>query len=66
MLRKLSGCKYFDGTSSEEDNIRQAEIYWKNRPNENGSEPIIEVLVDNGIEIVEIMKEYNANIDNDM
>lgn len=55
-------CKCFDGTSSEEENMRLVEIYWKNGPNENGSEPIVEVLVDGGIEIVEIMKEYNANI----
>ena len=54
--------KCFDGTNSEEENIRLAEIYWKNEPNEDGREPIVEVLVDGDIEIVEIMKEYNANI----
>ena len=55
--------KCFDGTISEEENIRLAEIYWLNRQNEDGHEPITEVLVDGEIEIVSIMKEINANID---
>ena len=54
--------KCFDGTISEEENIRLAEIYWLNGQNEDGHEPIIEVLVDGDIEIVEILKEINANI----
>lgn len=54
--------KCFDGTVSEEDNLRQAEIYWLNGPNEDGHEPIVEVLVDGEIEVVEIMKEINANV----
>lgn len=55
--------KCFDGTISEEENLRLAEIYWSNGPNEDGHEPITEVLVDGDIEIVEIVKEINANID---
>ena len=39
-----------------------AEIYWQNGPNEDGHEPITEVLVDGDIEVVEIMKVINANI----
>ena len=54
--------KCFDGTVSEEENLRQAEIYWLNGPNEDGHEPIVEVLVDGEIEVVEIMKEINANV----
>lgn len=54
--------KCFDGTISEEENLRQAEIYWLNGPNEDGREPIVEVLVDGEIEVVEIMKEINANV----
>ena len=54
--------KCFDGTTSEEENIRQAEIYWLNGPNEDGREPIVEILVDGDIEIVEIVKVINANI----
>ncbi len=54
--------KCFDGTISEEENLRSAEIYWSNGPNEDSHEPIIEVLVDGDIEVVEILKEINANI----
>ena len=54
--------KCFDGSIDEEENIRQAEIYWQNGPNEDGSQPIVEILADGDIEVVEIMKEINANI----
>lgn len=49
-------------TNSEEENIRSAEIYWSNGSNENGNEPIIEVLADGGTEAAKILKEINANI----
>lgn len=54
--------KCFDGTVSEKENIRMAEIYWQNGHNEDGHEPITEVLADGNIEVVEIMKVINANI----
>lgn len=54
--------KCFDGTASEEENLRLAEIYWQNGANEDDHEPITEVLVDGEIEIVEILKEIYANI----
>ena len=54
--------KCFDGSIDEEENIRQAEIYWQNGPNEDGSQPIVEILADGDIEVVEILKEINANI----
>lgn len=54
--------KCFDGTVYEEENLRMAELYWKNGQNEDGQPPIIEILVDGDIEILEIMKEINANI----
>ena len=54
--------KCFDGTISEEENLRLAEIYWLNGPNKDGHAPIIEVLVDGDIEVVEILKDINANI----
>ena len=54
--------KCFDGTISEEENLRQAELYWLNGPNEDGHDSIVEVLVDGEIEVVEIMKEINANV----
>ena len=54
--------KCFDGTISEEENLRMAEIYWLNGESEEGHEPIVEILADGEIEIVEILKEINANI----
>lgn len=54
--------KCFDGTTSEEENLRLAALYWRNEPNEDGHAPIVEVLVDGEIEIVEILKEINANL----
>ena len=54
--------KCFEGSIFEKENLRRAEIYWENEPNEDGNEPIVEVLVDGEIEVVEIMKEVNANI----
>lgn len=54
--------KCFDGQLLKEENLRLAEIYWKNKPNENGEPPIYEMLVDGQIRVVEIVKEINANI----
>ncbi len=55
-------CNCFDGTVNEEENLRRAEHYWRNDPNEDGVNPIREILVDGDIEVVEILKEINANI----
>ena len=54
--------KCFDGTISEEENLRQAEIYWENGINEDDHRSIVEILADGDIEIVEIVKVINANI----
>ena len=54
--------KCFDGTISEEENLRLAGLYWENGENEDGHAPIVEILVDGDIEILEIVKEMNANI----
>ena len=54
--------KCFDGSVDEEENLRLAELYWQNGPNEDGREPIAEILVDGDIEILEMLKEINANI----
>ena len=54
--------KCFDGTISEEENLRLAELYWENGPNEDGKDRIVEVLVDGDIEFVEIVKVINANV----
>ena len=47
--------KCFDGTVWEEENLRMAELYWANGANEDGHEPIVEILVDGDIEIAEIL-----------
>ena len=54
--------KCFDGCADEKENLRMAEIYWQNGINEDGHEPIVEILADGDIEIVEIVKVINANI----
>ena len=54
-------CKCFDGCTDEKENLRMAEIYWQNGINADGHEPIVEILVDGDIEIVEIVKVINAN-----
>lgn len=54
--------KCFDGQPLEEENLRLAELYWENKPNEDGEPPICEMLVDGQIRVVEIVKEINANI----
>lgn len=55
-------CKCFDGSASEDENIRQAELYWQNWGRDEEHDPIVEVLVDGDIEVLEIMKEINANL----
>ena len=54
-------CKCFDGTLSEQENLRMAELYWENGQNEDGHLPIVEILVDGDIEILEILKTTYAN-----
>ena len=54
--------KCFDGSVYEEENLRQAEIYWENGPNADGRERIVEILVDGDIEVAEICKVMNVNI----
>ena len=55
-------CKCFDGCADEAENLRLAELYWANGKNEDGSDPIVEIPADGDIEIVEIVKEINANV----
>ena len=54
--------KCFDGCISEEENLKMAEVYWSNGENEDGHREILEILVDGDIEVVQIVKEINANI----
>ncbi|KOP79895.1 DUF2441 domain-containing protein [Cytobacillus solani] len=48
----------FDGTDNAEENERNANCYWSNKPNKFGKEQLIETLVDGNIEVVEIVKEF--------
>lgn len=54
--------KCFDAQLSEQENFRLAEIYWKNESNDGDEPPIIEMLVDGHIKVIEIVKEINENI----
>lgn len=54
-------CNCFDGTGDQAENLRKAEHYWLNLPNEDG-EPIYELIIDGELEIVRIVEEINANI----
>ena len=56
------GHKYWVAVD-ENENLRMADIYWQNGANEDGREPIVEILADGDIEIVEIVKVINANIE---
>lgn len=52
----------FDGCLEKADNLLLAERYWKNLPNQKNESPIMEILVDGDIEVLEIVKEVNANL----
>ena len=54
--------KCFDGRIDKKENLRLAELYWKNEPNNADKPPITEMLVDGNITVVEIVKEINANV----
>lgn len=54
--------KCFDAQLDEQENLRLAEIYWKNESNDTDDRPIVEILVDGHIKVVEIVKKINANI----
>ena len=47
----------FDASLNKEENLALAERYWKNLPNLNGETPIVEILVDGDIEVIEIVEE---------
>lgn len=51
----------FAATLNESENLLFAERYWENLPNQQNEKPIKEILVEGDIEVVEIVKEINAN-----
>ena len=54
--------KCFDGLPYKEENLKLAELYWKNGPNPPDEPPIVEMLIDGNITVIEVLKEINANI----
>lgn len=52
-------CNCFDGTNDKKRNLKLAENYWKYKTNKNKKIPIIEVLVDGNIKVIDIIKENN-------
>ncbi len=62
--RKFVGdaCNCFKAQLNKDDNLMLSEHYWENLPNINGDEPIIEILVDGHIEVIEIIKEIKENV----
>lgn len=51
----------FDGTDNAEENEKNADYYWSNKPNKLGREPLVETLINGNIEVVEIVKEFEEN-----
>ena len=47
----------FEGTISKSKNLEMAEYYWSSKTNFKGKEPIVEILVDGKIKVVEIVRE---------
>ncbi len=41
-----------------EENERNADYYWSNKPNKLGKKQLVETLIDGKIEVVEIVKEF--------
>ena len=51
----------FDGCTNKQKNLELAEHYWKSPINQEGKEPIKEIIVDGNIKVIEIIKD-NANV----
>ncbi|MBW8352098.1 DUF2441 domain-containing protein [Bacillus sp. IITD106] len=49
----------FDGTDNAEENERNADDYWSNKPNKRGKKKLVETLIDGNIEVIEIVKELS-------
>ena len=59
---KADACNCFTPTLNKQENLKLAERYWLNLPNCENTPPIYEILVGGYIEVVEIVKEINKNI----
>ena len=54
----------FEGTIDKNKNLELAEQYWKYEKNNIGKEPIVEVLVNGHIKVIEIVKENKMQLNN--
>lgn len=67
-LRVRGNCFYgdanhcFDARPEKEENLLLAEHYWANHSNADHETPIIEILVNGDIKVIEIVKVINANL----
>lgn len=52
-----------DASFNENEKILMVKRYWGNLPNMQNEAPIIEILADGEIEVLEIVKEIHANIE---
>lgn len=53
----------FDASLNESQNLKMAENYWLNKPNPQNKPPLQEFLVDGDIEVVEVLKTINKNLE---
>lgn len=53
----------FNASINENEKILMVKRYWENLPNMQNEAPIIEILADGEIEVLEIVKEIHANIE---
>ena len=55
----------FEGTIDKNKNLELAENYWKYEKNIDGKEPIVEILANGKIKVIEIVKENKEVINNE-
>jgi len=56
-----NAARCFRGSTDKQENLRLAQAYWENRP-EEGKPSVPEMLVDGKIRVLEILREINANL----
>ncbi|GGH81139.1 hypothetical protein GCM10007096_18580 [Pullulanibacillus pueri] len=52
---------YLTELKMHQENEKNAECYWSNKPNKFGRKPLVETLINGNIEVVEIVKEFEEN-----
>ena len=61
-VRQKKYPQYPSGQLTKEANIKSAELYWQNKQDPASQPSICEMLVNGKIEVIEIVKEININI----